>query len=102
MTARDETGAGTVVALAALGVLLVLTVAALELGSAAVAGLGGHWRAGRARVGTGVVFGLSYATDPHTAFVGTLLVAVSVGLLSVLSAARARPAAATRTHRLRT
>ena len=51
---------------------------------------------------TGVVFGLSYATDPHTAFVGTLLVAVSVGLLSVLSAARARPAAATRTHRLRT
>lgn len=51
---------------------------------------------------TGVVFGLSYATDPHTAFVGTLLVAVFVGLLSVLSAARARPAAATRTHRLRT
>jgi hypothetical protein len=50
---------------------------------------------------TGVVFGLSYATEPHTAFVGTLLVAVSVGLLSVLSAARARPAAATRPHRLR-
>jgi hypothetical protein len=31
----------------------------LLVGSAAVAGLGGHWRAGRVRVGTGVVFGLT-------------------------------------------
>ncbi|OLT40957.1 multidrug transporter [Serinicoccus sp. CNJ-927] len=41
---------------------------------------------------TGVVFGVSYATAPHTAFVGTLVVAVAVGLLSVGSALRARPA----------
>lgn len=38
----------------------------------------------------GVVFGLSYATAPHTAFVGTMAVAVGVGALSILSAARAR------------
>ncbi|WP_122261576.1 MFS transporter [Ornithinimicrobium cerasi] len=38
----------------------------------------------------GVVFGLYYATQPHTAFVGTMAVAVGVGALSVLSAARAR------------
>ncbi|MFK5634885.1 MULTISPECIES: MFS transporter [unclassified Ornithinimicrobium] len=49
---------------------------------------------------TGVIFGLSYSSDPHTAFVGTLVVAVGVGLLSVLSAARARPAVVPQTHRL--
>lgn len=38
----------------------------------------------------GVVFGLYYATQPHPAFVGTMAVAVGVGALSVLSAARAR------------
>lgn len=41
---------------------------------------------------TGVVFGLTYASAPHTAFVGTLVVSIGVGWLSVLSAARARPA----------
>ncbi|WP_151527008.1 MFS transporter [Serinicoccus kebangsaanensis] len=41
---------------------------------------------------TGVVFGIFYATAPHTAFVGTLVVAVAVGLLAVVSALRARPA----------
>lgn len=40
---------------------------------------------------TGVVFGLTYATTPHTAFVGTLVVAVAVACVAVLSAARARP-----------
>lgn len=43
---------------------------------------------------TGVVFGLTYAAAPHTAFVGTLVVALGVATVSVLSAARARPAAA--------
>lgn len=42
---------------------------------------------------TGVVFGLYYASAPHTAFVGTLAVAIGVSLLTVLSALRARPAA---------
>lgn len=37
----------------------------------------------------GVVFGLFYATQPHAAFVGTLVVAIAVGSLSVLAAARA-------------
>ncbi|MFK5583755.1 MULTISPECIES: MFS transporter [unclassified Serinicoccus] len=41
---------------------------------------------------TGVVFGLYYASAPHLAFVGTLVVALGVGALSVLSALRARPA----------
>lgn len=39
---------------------------------------------------TGVVFGLTYSAAPHTAFVGTLAVAVAVGALSVVSAGRAR------------
>lgn len=39
---------------------------------------------------TGVVFGLTYTAAPHTAFVGTLAVAVGVGALSVVSAGRAR------------
>lgn len=43
---------------------------------------------------TGVVFGLTYLTAPHTAFVGTLVVTVVVAALSVVSAARARPVAA--------
>lgn len=43
---------------------------------------------------TGVVFGLAYSTAPHTAFVGTIVVAVAVGTLSVLSAARSRTPAA--------
>lgn len=43
---------------------------------------------------TGVVFGLAYSTAPHTAFVGTIVVAVAVGALSVLSAARSRTPAA--------
>lgn len=41
---------------------------------------------------TGVVFGLTYGTAPHTAFVGTLVVAIVVGAVSVLTAVRARPA----------
>ena len=41
---------------------------------------------------TGVVFGLFYATAPHSAFVGTMVVALVVGVLSVVSASRARPA----------
>ena len=40
---------------------------------------------------TGVVFGMSYASAPHTAFVGTLAVAIAVSLLTVASAARSRP-----------
>lgn len=44
---------------------------------------------------TGVVFGLTYATVPHTAFVGILVVTVGIAALSVLSAARSRPAPAT-------
>lgn len=39
---------------------------------------------------TGVVFGLTYASRPHTAFVGTLVVAAVVGWVSVLAAARSR------------
>lgn len=42
---------------------------------------------------TGVVFGLTYAATPHTAFVGTLVVACAVGVVSVLAAGRSRPAA---------
>ncbi len=42
---------------------------------------------------TGVVFGLFYASDPTTAFVGTLAVAAAVGALAVLSVLRSRPAA---------
>lgn len=44
---------------------------------------------------TGVVFGLTYATAPHTAFVGTLAVALVVAAASVLSAGRAEPSAQT-------
>lgn len=40
---------------------------------------------------TGVVFGLFYLSAPTTAFVATLAVATAVGLVSVLSALRARP-----------
>lgn len=39
---------------------------------------------------TGVAFGLFYTSAPQTAFVGTMLVALVVGVLSVLSAVRAR------------
>ncbi|KUG51509.1 multidrug transporter [Serinicoccus chungangensis] len=57
---------------------------ALQVGEALASAL--------ALAATGVVFGLTYGTAPHAAFVGTLVVSVAVGLLSVLSAARARPA----------
>lgn len=40
---------------------------------------------------TGVVFGIFYATSPHTAFVGTLAVAIVIALLTVVSALRSRP-----------
>ncbi|MDO5739734.1 MAG: MFS transporter [Ornithinimicrobium sp.] len=40
---------------------------------------------------TGVVFGIYYQSAPHTAFVGTLAVAICVSALTVVSAARARP-----------
>lgn len=56
---------------------------ALQVGEALTSAL--------ALAATGVVFGLTYATAPHTAFVGTLLVSIAVALLSVLSASRARP-----------
>ena len=42
---------------------------------------------------TGVVFSMFYETAPHTAFVGTLAVAIAVSLVTVASAARARPPA---------
>ena len=42
---------------------------------------------------TGVVFGFTYAVTPHTAFVGTLVVACAVGAVSVLAAGRSRPPA---------
>lgn len=42
---------------------------------------------------TGVVFGLFYATQAHTAFVGTLAVAAAVGALAVVSVLRTRPVA---------
>ncbi|GAA4885330.1 MFS transporter [Serinicoccus chungangensis] len=57
---------------------------ALQVGEALASAL--------ALAATGVVFGLTYGTAPHAAFVGTLVVSVAVGLLSVLSASRARPA----------
>lgn len=44
---------------------------------------------------TGVVFGMFYASAPHVAFVGALLVALGVGAVSVVSATRARPATGT-------
>lgn len=37
------------------------------------------------------MFGIFYATSPHTAFVGTLAVAIVIALLTVVSALRSRP-----------